>query len=242
MRLVLSEVGARLSDVFGADNILWVEGRTEEICFPIILSKVAKKPLLGTAVLGVLQTGDFEGSDSERILRVYKKLSEGGAVLPPSIGFIFDREGRADREIEDITREGKGKVYFLNRRMYENYILNPSAIAEEMSSIEGFRETPVTAEEIEKWFQDHRWGNEYFCSPLKEKDKTDEVWLKFVHGAKMLESLFKQFSDNRVAYRKVEHGVALTKWIAENNPENIAEIANLLKTVLGKSSEAEKIK
>src|SRR6185369_12386335 len=33
LKLFLSEIGARLSDVFGADKILWVEGRTEEICF-----------------------------------------------------------------------------------------------------------------------------------------------------------------------------------------------------------------
>ena len=29
-------VGARLSDVFGMDNIIWVEGETDEECFPMI--------------------------------------------------------------------------------------------------------------------------------------------------------------------------------------------------------------
>ena len=53
LRLYLSEIGARLSDVFGADNILWVEGGTEELCFPLILSRIVKQPLL------VLQR-DFE--------------------------------------------------------------------------------------------------------------------------------------------------------------------------------------
>lgn len=33
LRQFLSEIGARLSDVFGCDKILWVEGRTEEVCF-----------------------------------------------------------------------------------------------------------------------------------------------------------------------------------------------------------------
>jgi len=30
---LLAETWARLSDVFGSDNILWVEGRTEEMCY-----------------------------------------------------------------------------------------------------------------------------------------------------------------------------------------------------------------
>lgn len=34
----LREVGASLADVFGADEVLWVEGPTEEECFPLILS------------------------------------------------------------------------------------------------------------------------------------------------------------------------------------------------------------
>lgn len=32
LQAYLSELGARLSDVFGADNVLWVEGQTEEAC------------------------------------------------------------------------------------------------------------------------------------------------------------------------------------------------------------------
>jgi predicted ATP-binding protein involved in virulence len=35
-RSLLAELGVSLSDVFGADSILWVEGPTEEQCFPLI--------------------------------------------------------------------------------------------------------------------------------------------------------------------------------------------------------------
>ncbi len=89
----LREVGASLSDVFGADDVLWVEGPTEEECFPLILSKVAGRPLRGTKITGVVQTGDFESKHSDTILEVYRRLSEGGGLLPPAVGFIFDREG-----------------------------------------------------------------------------------------------------------------------------------------------------
>jgi predicted ATP-dependent endonuclease of OLD family len=40
LRLFLREIGVRLGDVFGADNVIWVEGETEEDCFPIIVRRV----------------------------------------------------------------------------------------------------------------------------------------------------------------------------------------------------------
>jgi predicted ATPase len=49
-RRCLAEVGAKLSDVFGADAILWVEGPTEEECFPLLISAVLKLPLMGNYI------------------------------------------------------------------------------------------------------------------------------------------------------------------------------------------------
>jgi hypothetical protein len=147
-RLALSEIGARLSDVFGAENILWVEGRTEELCFPLILSRIAKQGLLGTAIIGIVQIGDFEGKLSKTIFEIYVRLSKGRGLLPPAIGFIFDQEGRSERERDDLVRQSGGKIVFLPRRMYENYVLNPIAIAAIMSSLEGFRGTRVESDEI----------------------------------------------------------------------------------------------
>jgi hypothetical protein len=68
LRDFLAEIGARLSDVFGADDILWVEGPTEERCFPMILERVAKCPLMGTAIVAVTDTGSLEGQHKEKVL------------------------------------------------------------------------------------------------------------------------------------------------------------------------------
>jgi energy-coupling factor transporter ATP-binding protein EcfA2 len=38
---MLADLGVTMSDVFGANAILWVEGMTEQLCFPKILSSVA---------------------------------------------------------------------------------------------------------------------------------------------------------------------------------------------------------
>jgi hypothetical protein len=79
----LSEIGARLSDVFGADNILWVEGQTEEACFPLILEKIAERSLMGTVVVGIRQTSDLQGRDKKKVLEMYRRLSEGKLFCPP---------------------------------------------------------------------------------------------------------------------------------------------------------------
>lgn len=217
-KLLLSEVGTRLSDVFGADNILWVEGATEESSFPLIVERVLQKPLRGTKILGVVQTGDFESKHSETILKIYDRLSKGEGLIPPAVGFIFDREKRTEANQADLIRRSKGKVVFLPRMMYENYLLNPQAIVSVMSQIEGFRDTPVTSEEVQKKLQES----------IKSKYSTKEEWLREVHGAKVLEVLFKELSENRVEYDKVLYGVMLTEWIVENAPADLQEVADLI--------------
>ena len=105
--------GRRLADVFGADKVLWVEGRTEEACFPKILTGMLGRALFGTTILGVVNTGDFEGRRSDIILEVYERLSGATALLPPAIAFIFDAENRTARQCADLTRRRPGQVHFL---------------------------------------------------------------------------------------------------------------------------------
>ncbi len=232
-KLLLSEVGARLSDVFGADNILWVEGATEEQSFPLIVEKVLRRPLQGTKILGVIQTGDFESKHSGLILQIYDRLTKGSGLIPPAIGFIFDREGRNQQAQEDLIRRSQGKVVFLPRRMYENYLLNPHAIAAVVSQIEGFRESPVTPEEVEHWLQCNRSDKKYYDSNSSESERIGEEWMQDVHGAKLLAGVFKEFSEGRVEYDKVKYGMALTEWIVEHTPTDLTEVANIIASRLG---------
>ena len=52
--MYLAEIGKRLSDVFGAENILWVEGQTEEQCYPLIITGVLNLSLIGMFVFRIL--------------------------------------------------------------------------------------------------------------------------------------------------------------------------------------------
>jgi ABC-type thiamine transport system ATPase subunit len=223
LRISLAEVGARLSDVFGADDILWVEGRTEELCFPPILEKIADQPLLGTEILGVEHTGDFEGKHAETIFDIYDKLSTGRGLLPPAVGFVFDREGRSKQEREDLARKSNGSVRFTTRRMYENYLLNPETIAAVINRDDESRDEPVTTDEVEDWMEER--GAEFADDNV---DINSDEWIREVHAANLLDELFSDLTETRVQFDKVHHSTALTKLLIEHSPEDLREIANML--------------
>jgi len=231
LRVVLADVGARLSDVFGADAILWVEGRTEELSFPKIVERLLKRPLLGRSIVGVLHTAEFEGRRSEATIELYRRLSAGHVLLPPAVGFIFDREGRSERDLQDLQRHRDVSV--LPRRMYENYLLNEAAIAAVASGIPDFRTEPLNDREVREWLERNGWNSLYF--DRIPADRSQIVWLREVNGAKLLSDLFTQLSDTRVRYDKVRDGMALTEWLLTNSPDDLQEVAQLIERALNGS-------
>lgn len=232
VQLLLLEVGARLSDVFGAENILWVEGQTEEMCFPEILQRICKRPLFGTEIIGVAATGDFDARRPRAAFEIYRRLSRGRGVLPPALGFIFDREQRNQRERDDLIRESDGTVHFLPRRMYENYLLRPEAVAAVCSGTEGFRESPVTADEVSVWVDTKKWDRKYFGRVVVEGQRSDTLWYQNIDGAKLLHDLFAELSEHRVTFQKTRHSVELTRWLIEHCPEDLADVGQLLSGIL----------
>lgn len=239
MRLFLAEIGARLGDVFGADDISWVEGQTEERCFPLILRRVTDTALLGTEIIGVRATGELEGKQARAAFEIYARLISGRGLLPPAVGFIFDREGRSDKDQQDLRRQGGGQVHFLPRRLYENYLLNPTAIASVANSIKEFSDGPqIEPSQVENWLESKRWLPRYFDEVPDEQHRTDEFWRRDVHGAKLLADLFTDLSGKRVPYEKVAYGVALTEWLLEHSPADLKEVAALLSGVLKTSRRA----
>ncbi len=231
--LALDEVGARLSDVFGADHILWAEGPTEERCFPLILRHFSKHLAPTTKIVGVRNTGDFEGRDARVVAEIYQRLSEGYGIIPPALGFVFDQEIRTEKAREELERVASGLIHLLPRRMYENYLLHPDTIASLMSSLDNFRETPVSSEEITQWISENGLAPKY----IRRSSETiifDETWLRDVDGANLLKDLFKQFSEARYEYDKVRFGEQLTDLILHQSSADFEELADWLESLLNK--------
>jgi AAA15 family ATPase/GTPase len=234
MRAILIDVGAKLSDVFGADNIFWVEGPTEEECFLRILRKLGTRPLLGTSIVAVRTTGEFQSkrADATAIWEIYERLSSGVALLPQAIAFVFDREGRSETVRADLSRRSGGRVRFLPRRMYENYLLNPNAITALLNSFETFTESPVEESAVHEWLTANGGNKRYCGSTTNNNDLGNVEWLTKVHGAMLLSNLVKDLSANKEEYRKRSHSVWLTEWLLENQAEAFSELRDFLDDVL----------
>jgi hypothetical protein len=114
--------------------------------------------------------------------------------------------------------------------MYENYLLNPKAIAEVASAIDGFRPKPLTPEEVHEAIEAKLKDPDYFCSA--EKMRLAGGQIRNVDAGRVLEELFSHFSETRVTYQKVRHGVALTEWLIKNAPGDFKEITELFTKVL----------
>ncbi len=239
LKRFLADIGASLGDVFGADKVLWVEGPTEENCFPLILRKLSKTLLSGTQILAVKNTGDLEGKQGKlasRIFDVYTKLTASSTLLPPAIAFLLDTEGKSKSEKDEIDRKSSGLVRWLPRRMYENYLLSPLHLANILNEIDCKCEETISEHDIQKWLLAHSNDKKYF-----DKDQYDpglkypsNTWEKTVHAAKLLNDLFNELTDSRVAYnnRKVDYGLRLTELLVEEPTPAIQELSQFLKSIL----------
>ena len=234
---ILTELGVRLSDVFGADSVLWVEGPTEEKCFPLIIGKfLAEMPLKGMNILSVKSTDALlDGKHSSLVADIYDKLKSGISLIPEESIFIFDKEKKTDKQIEDLKRIG---FKFLELPMYENYILNPNAISAIINEEATWLESPITIDEIKEYLKLDNIKNieekEKLFPGVKLEEVSDDNWLSKVHGANLLKNLFQNFCGTLLEFKKTTHSPSITEWIIKNQPEFLSKLAEELKECLSK--------
>jgi len=232
LHLYLADIGARLSDVFGADRILWVEGQTEEQCFPILLRKGVMMPLGGIAIVGIRQTGAWKDETPSGSLSCTGGSPER-ACSCPALAFILDPECRSEQAKKELEHLSGALAVFLPRRMYENYLLHPRAIAGVANGIENFREsgTPVTKEEVSTLLDLERAKPENYCAKAVASD-----WEANIHGADVLKRIFANLFVAQTQFDKVRHSVALTNWIIDNDSEKLLDLAKYVGRILAMSS------
>lgn len=228
MEFLLRELGASLSSVFGADRILWVEGAVEQACFPLILERVANVRPQGLAVLGVVSTGDLLSAKQRRMAhRIYQSLSDGAALVPPAVGFIFDKETLSDEDSKRLKEELGSKVNFLPYRMYENYLLDEAAITKVLGDSAEAAGVPRPSDDtVAEWYRSQVNNPKYY-----ERDKVGS--LADVNAARFLEDLFLAVSTGTIPYVKTKHSVLLTQELLDRVPEKLQGLAAFLAKVVG---------
>jgi hypothetical protein len=166
------------------------------------------------------------------IWEIYSQLSKSNALIPPAIAFVFDREQRTESERANLASRTSGKVKFLPRRMYENFLLIPEAIQAVLSALLSFQDTSLTVERVKEWLETNGGKRVYLDEPTERADITSKTWLENVNGAKLLRDLLADLSGDREEYRKAVHSVQLTEWLIQNRPGSLAEMKEFLESIL----------
>jgi hypothetical protein len=221
-RMMLEEVGTSLADIFSAEKVIWVEGPTERECFDLIVTEALEGPIVGLSFVALRNTGDLDGKQADAALDIYEALTQGGSILPVSIGFSFDNEGKTDKQLEDLRRRCGGRAKFLPRRMTENYLLNPDAIA---SVLKTLGEEKITVAEIDELLRKH--GPNWMPKESVGEYGTSDFLIR-VDGANLLKQVFNEASDTRHSYRKVHDGVELLKIIFSDHRASVNELVEFV--------------
>lgn len=156
-------------------------------------------------------------------------------MFPPAIGFIFDSELRKDPEKDELKQRSRKPVHFLPRRMYENYLLHPKAIAAIINADNKEHQSePLSHKIVQKWI--HNARNEVCYLPKNSNQLSESDWLYKVDGATFLENLFLKLSEGRVEFKKPNYSRKITEWLIDNESEYLLGLSNFLVTCLNKNT------
>ncbi|MBN9132773.1 MAG: AAA family ATPase [Nitrosospira multiformis] len=216
LRTDLAELGIRMTDLHGRDRVLWVEGQTEEIVMPELLRAFCPEISAGTAVLRVEHTGTFEkkGVDPTEVVKLYKRLTESSALVPPMVAILLDGEAREPLECSRLETTTNGLLRFLEHPMLESYLLIPEAITEVLSE---FGEQ-ISIEQVK--------------DTLNKTIKTHSS-APTLNGARVLGEIFSELSEARHEFKKTRDTPRIVSWLLSNRPNDLLELGNFLRNIFG---------
>lgn len=238
-RRTLQGLGVRLSAFFGADEVLWVEGPTEEAVFPKLLTP---EELSGLRFLAVHDTGAFDPKDPRRVAAIYEKLVRGVALIPPAVGFLFDREDRSEADVAALKAKVGSKLELTKRRLVECYFLDLQAVADTITDemrASGPADFQLTKERIEEWIRGRaeERGGKY--SAAKSYDEDPAKWRETVDAANLLKDLFGTLTDQMLVFRKTWHGPAIVDRILKRDPTFLDPLREELRAVLQRGRQSD---
>ncbi|KPH07756.1 hypothetical protein AOG23_15900 [Rhizobium acidisoli] len=227
LREVTGQLGVSMTDVFAAEHIVWVEGETEEACFPMLLAQSGDKTR-SVLFIALLATGDFQDKrvKAEKVFQIYERLCSATAPVVSKVAFNFDTEGLTEEKKTELNKRSGDRIHFLPRRNLESYLLKPGAIArvivEAVKSEQALDVTQIEAT-VAATLQEAA-GNRRYGAPADPPAFTDEKWLARVDGASLLKDLFSTVTEQTLEYRKTTHSVALVRDLLDRQPDMLAEL------------------
>ena len=219
---VANLLGISMTDVFAADKIIWVEGPTEELCFPI-LYKAKGQQLPNGLIMSSVTTGDFNAKRRDRavVYEIYAKLSTASASLTTSIAFSFDSENLNKTDKAQMVKESGEKLVFLPRRHFECYLLHPDAITHFLNSQEDDTHRTHQVHDVERGLRNLAGESRFSPENSWAGDLNDPNWLEKVDAAKLINECCNEMSETRVIFRKKRDTLTLLSFIIDRDRDFI---------------------
>jgi hypothetical protein len=166
------------------------------------------------------------------IWEIYEKLSSGALLLPSVVAFSFDREERTERDIDDLQRQSKGRAHFTSRLTYENFLIDPDAIAALLNTLPREGRPVVTREQVSQWLIDNgaKFGSDW------NGDIANAAWLTKVHAPSLLKRLLNELGSAGDNFEKTSHSKFLTQWLINNRPEALADLVDHIKELVERTN------
>lgn len=233
LRLVADHLGVSMADVFAAERVVWVEGPTEELCFPFLYRAVVGVMPRGTVVTAVSATGDFNTKrrDREIVYQVYSRLSGAVASLPVSVAFSFDTEQLTDADKEKMSRDSRGMLRFLPRRHFEYYLIDPPAIANFIVDRDPSLCASVTPDVVAAQLRAAAQERDLLV-PQWDGILTSEGWTSSVDAASLISRVVARLSNHRVTFKKKNDSMALMKHMIVQNSAQLQPLIDYVKSLI----------
>lgn len=227
---ILSDIGVNNSDFALSDRVIFVEGETEEIVIPKILSHFGIKQIgYNYRVLNMKGTGnEFSKKSAMHKHKEKLELILGGVSHSPiPYMIIIDSDNKTEEKLNEIRENYSNSIIILDRREYENYFLD--CYREIADIINEEKEEEITDSQKIKSEIDE-------ITSIKDDKKlyprnTDNI-LKDVVGSEVLERVFQKYS---LTYSKVRNGLQLTDLVLERAPEKLEFFKNELSDFINKN-------
>jgi GTPase SAR1 family protein len=238
-RELSGHLGVSMSDVFAADKVIWVEGPTEELCFPHVYTELAGEPLpSGIVFTSVVATGDFlsRRRDRELVYEVYRRLSSATVSLPVSVAFSFDTEELTESDKQKMEQDSGGRVRLLPRRHFECYLLGASAIAAFIAQRDSLSDNSPTVEMVSDALK--LAAETKFLIKQWQGNLEDEEWLTRVDAASLIDEVCGKLSDQRVRFTKKNDSLFLLKHILGADRTKLSSLGAYVKDLVHSVSPA----
>jgi hypothetical protein len=233
-------LGISVGDIFAADYVLWIEGRTEELCFPFLLNYWEVVLPTGFVVSPVAATGDFIGSrrDVELLFSVYERLSRVTLPLVKSVAFTFDSEDLSETDKADLSRRAGGKLLFLPARHLECFAISAPSIAELINTYDT-RDTPVDRATVEAELTRVGGDPKYRAVDEWHGDINDSGWYQAVDAARLLADVIGTLTETRVSFEKTRHTLELLQGTLRHEPTKLESLREYLVALVALLKETE---